>query len=793
MASCRRPLGFASSPASEVYNPPSDIDLDVNREEVLEALRKSFEAGLFLNHRRLVCLALNEPYEYLADILRCYDELNPEDKTLLLVSESRREGFLSSIERSGRYMVSPLEFRDIDEALGGTYDVLLLDLAERFSANDLGKLVEVVRGGGLVLLTTPPLKEFYSFITGFHERLVRTPYTIKDLRRNFEKRFLRKLTSHKAIWVLDEDKGLMGSEYIPARVDRSAVRYVRCDIPDAIVGMAATQDQVDVLVSFSNLLKDSWSRRRVFLVMANRGRGKSAVLGLMLASLTVRREFRRFDRIYVTAPTINNVLTLFEFLRKGLEALGQRFREVEDDSLSLTVRGLTIQYIKPFELMTKSVDVVFVDEAAGIPLEVLYAIVDKAKFSVFASTIHGYEGAGRGFYLRFRSRLRGDPSIRLVEMNMKKPIRYSDGDPVESWLYDVLMLNAEPAPLSFKPEELPGISLEYKKLDIERLFQDDKLLSDFVGIYVTAHYRNEPDDLIILGDSPGHYARALTTEDGVILVALHVAEEGSLPDEEIKLIAEGYAPPGNLIPSVAVKYYTPFSEFAKLRGFRIVRIATHPSLFRRGLGSKALKMLEEEASELGLDWVGAGFGASYEVLSFWVKNGYIPVHLSPVRNPSSGEYSTVVLKPLTEKASKLIKEMNWEFRLRLVNSLQDPYYHMPARVCRLLLTPYPSDYKLKPRLTESQLVRLKGYAERGLLYESCRDAFSELVKAHFLSSGQGRLGLDKASEELLAAKCLQGKPWMTVGNELGMTSMEVKQACRGLAYKLLKYYVNIEQ
>lgn len=761
----------------------------MDKESILRTLRRSFEAGLFLNHRRLICLALNEPYEYLADILRCYNELNPKNKTLLLVSESRREKFLASIGDSGRYVVSTLGFGEVDEALGGTYDILLLDLAERFSANDLGKLVEVVKGGGIILLITPPLREFDSFVTSFHEKLVRTPYTIKDLRRNFEKRFLRKLSSHKAVWVLDEDKGLIGSEYVPAKLNKVAIEYVKCGLPDAIVHMAATQDQVDVLAKFSELLREPWNRRKVFIVMANRGRGKSAVLGLMLASLTVRRDFRRFEKIYVTAPTVSNALTLFEFLKKGLDALGKKFKEADGELWSLTVGGLTIQYIKPFELVTKNVDVAFVDEAAGIPLEVLYAIVDKAKFSVFASTVHGYEGAGRGFYLRFRSRLKEDPSIRLVETDMKKPIRYSEGDPVESWLYDVLMLNAEPASIPFKPEELPSISLKYEKLNTEKLFEDDKLLSNFIGVYVTAHYRNEPDDLLILGDSPGHYARALMTEDGIILVALHVADEGSLPDEEIKLIAEGSAPPGNLIPSVVVKYYTPLSEFAKLKGFRIVRIATHPNMFRRGLGSKALKMLEEEASGLGFDWVGAGFGASYGVLSFWIKNGYIPVHLSPVRNPSSGEYSTVVLKPLTDNASKLIREMNLEFRLRLVNSLQDPYYHLPAKVCRLLLTPYPSDEKFRPRLTESQFTRLKGYAERGLLYESCRDALSELVKAHFLSSGRGKLELDEVSEELLAAKCLQGKPWMTVGSELGMSGIEVKKVCRGLAYKLIEHYI----
>jgi len=90
---------------------------------------------------------------------------------------------------------------------------------------------------------------------------------------------------------------------------------------------------------------------------AGRGRGKSAALGIALASSIVYG----FSNIFVTAPSPENLQTVFEFLFKGLDALN--YREHQDyDILQSTnpefnhavVRvnvfrdhRQTIQYIQP--------------------------------------------------------------------------------------------------------------------------------------------------------------------------------------------------------------------------------------------------------------------------------------------------------------------------------------------------------------------------------------------------------------------------------------------------------------
>lgn len=73
-----------------------------------------------------------------------------------------------------------------------------------------------------------------------------------------------------------------------------------------------------------------------------------------------------------------------------------------------------------------------------------------------------------------------------------------------------------------------------------------------------------------------------------------------------------------------------------------------------------------EAKAKGYDWIGSSFEATDELLRFWIKNGFIPVHLSPTRNPTSREYSAIVIKPLTEKAKSLIELIAEDFKARFI-------------------------------------------------------------------------------------------------------------------------------
>lgn len=191
---------------------------------------------------------------------------------------------------------------------------------------------------------------------------------------------------------------------------------------------------------------------------------------------------------------------------------------------------------------------------------------------------------------------------------MSKPLRYAEGDPVEMWLYDALLLNPEP----IRTGSLD--SVEFLTLDKEKLFTDDNQLAQVYGILVIAHYRNNPDDLMIMGDGPHHILKGIRTEGGFISVT-QISEEGNLPDSMIDLALKGGTFDGDLIPDRLLKHAR-IREIGKLKGWRIVRIATLPELQDKGFGSQLLRMVIEDAETQGIDWVGSSFMGDRRCSSF---------------------------------------------------------------------------------------------------------------------------------------------------------------------------------
>lgn len=81
----------------------------------------------------------------------------------------------------------------------------------------------------------------------------------------------------------------------------------------ALLQTSKTLDQAKVIMSLVEVLTDKANKITVALNAA-RGRGKSAAIGLGIAAAIKLG----FSSIFVTAPSPNNLKTLFEFVVKGL-------------------------------------------------------------------------------------------------------------------------------------------------------------------------------------------------------------------------------------------------------------------------------------------------------------------------------------------------------------------------------------------------------------------------------------------------------------------------------------------
>ncbi len=717
--------------------------------KVLSALRRAVP----LRHRRMVVIAGEgrEPAEVAAELFERASDILSMEKILYVAEfpkdkKDDEERFSTFKERTS-LEVKRVPYATSKRVLGKTFDGLVLDAFNNFPARDIGITVETVRGPGLIAVLVPPLDEWVERKLFFHGQYVVTPpYTVEDCGNIYQRRIVKKWMEHPGVYVLEGRKVVHGKE---PRLKKKKEKKIEVPkeriLPEEIYRMARTQDQVDII----HALEGSIRKGHAHVVLADRGRGKSAALGLFLAGLAYVSSKNRL-KVVVTAPSEHNVEELFRFLKEGLRELGVKVK-----GKRIEVGKVTILYKEPLDVPKERGDLLVVDEAAGIYLSLLKEYLDRFSSFIFSTTSHGYEGTGRLFQYRFLPLLQEKLKVHIHHMT--EPIRYGEGDPVEKWLYDVFLLDAEPAKVN-KGEKtrVRKKDLVFTHEDRERLFlEDEKTLREYIGIYVFAHYRNNPRDIAILADAPNQNAFTVKTPSGKVVGSLQVAEEGGLGEEHIYRMLEGEIVFGNIIPDIFLKYYE-FRDFARVKGLRVVRIATHPELQGLGVGSFALGELERYAKENGYAWTGAGFGASRKVVRFWKKNGYIMVHVSPKRNQESGEYSTIFVKPLTSKVEKFVRVANFSAKSRLVEELNNYYYYMEPEVALELLTSGPPR-RFSLNLSEGEARRFSRYVEGTLFYDAVSDVATKVVRWYFLS-GEGP-ELPDTDKMYLIEKVLKKKTW----------------------------------
>jgi tRNA(Met) cytidine acetyltransferase len=260
---------------------------------------------------------------------------------------------------------------------------------------------------------------------------------------------------------------------------------------------------------------------------------------------------------------------------------------------------------------------------------------------------------------------------------------------------------------------------------------------------------------------------------------------------------EGGRVRGNMLPDVLTSQLRD-EEAGVPVGRRVMRIATHHAVRSRGLGSRLLGEIRAEF-EGELDWLGVGYGATPELLDFWRANGYRTVQLSTTRNDTSGEYSALMLDPLTEAGAALHdRHADW-FASRVSSMLADPLRDADPDVVRALLRSVDASVELDLSAWDWRAVAASAYGPG--LYDAAPRPFRRIALRYFVDSGSGddeqELGDDEresgdeesalsAREEgLLVRKVLQGRPWPEVADELGFHSAGQCMRALGDAYEPL--------
>jgi len=782
---------------------------------LLKKFNDSVLKAIDANHRRMIvlcgedveyaaCSIARTILSYLRNIKKHKRELLPLKILYMLHRDFPKERVKSEIvarilkEETKDVKLTIADYSETEEYLGTTFDILIMDLTDDLKPNDLGRLIGIVRGGGIIILNPPEWSTWENKLTLFQKELATPQHPEEEVRNIFIRWVKRKLMEHNGIFIYDlvRKRTLKTSKDVKVRKkEKKEIKIPEKTVfPRKLYELALTQDQVNVVKILEEFIeRPRGERKKILVLTADRGRGKSCALGIGVAGLI--HELRRVKhrvRVLVTAPSLINVQSFMNLAIKSLETLGLKPRPIMKRGRVLEIQGerYSIEYWEPVDVVNMKADIVVVDEAAGLQVPMLHRIWDRHKRILFSSTIHGYEGAGRGFSIRFLKAIKEDKRAEIIEYEMEEPIRYSEDDPIERWQFDTLLLDAEPAELTREDHEaIAKGEFVYVKPDLEKWFskEGEKELKQFFGIYVLAHYRNQPDDLGMMADAPHHTIRALKLKTGKIVCSVQLAEEGPIPEDMVDNLLLGGRIPGNIIPDRFLKHIR-IREFAKTVGWRIVRIATHPQVMSRGIGSEMLKRLIEEAKERGYDWVGAGFGVNDRLLKFWIKNGFIPIHISPDRNPVSGEYTVIVVYPLNKETEDMVKIANREFRIKLLNSLHDNYRDLELNVAYQMLKypPEPITPDYKPKLTPIQWDRLRIYSLGPMTYEAACDIIYELAKTYFTSSSKPELS--ELEEKILLMRVLQANSWGTVADELNVRKQVVMTTLKDIAKKFLKYY-----
>ena len=380
----------------------------------------------------------------------------------------------------------------------------------------------------------------------------------------------------------------------------------------------------------------------ILIVTAKRGRGKSALAGLF-----VKQQVAQNQPVILTAPNKSAVNIFNAFA-------GADITFMPPDELSQNLSDAPQQFANHW---------LFVDEAAMIPLDILFRLTKAFKRIVLTTTLHSYEGTGRGFLLKFMAKT--DRTLRHFELFT--PLRWQADDKLEAFIDDLLLCDCEDRLPQPPYDEVLAEQIQISHC--ERIPHDQ--IESIYGLLTLAHYRTSPLDLRRLLDAPQQQFYLARAQDALLGCVWAVMEGGMADNTLICQIRRGERRPrGNLVAQMLC-FQAGLEEACELRSLRISRIAVQPNWQQHELGQRLIAKMKQQQikQQSAVDFLSVSFGYTPELLAFWQKCGFILVHFSESKEASSGCYSVVALCPLSEEGRVFVQRAEKQFQRNLPLSL----------------------------------------------------------------------------------------------------------------------------
>ncbi|MEH6354425.1 MAG: GNAT family N-acetyltransferase [Marinobacter sp.] len=526
--------------------------------------------------------------------------------------------------------------------LGRELDLLVWDGFSGNPPDGLAALAGTLMAGGLWFWLMPPLAQWGTFADPDYARTGLDQAS----KHPFAERLAKLLCDAPDVIRLDMSvsEGKNANATINSKLMgvRDELHRRRSATAFCVNGGPEQNSLVQALVRFG-----LGRRRRPMVITADRGRGKSAALGLAAAELLLQGR----QQVLLTAPSAEQVATVMAHAR---EHLGAQLQSQAATELT-TTGGASLTFLLPQQLLADkpAAEVVMVDEAAAIAAPLLQRILLGWPRVAFATTVHGYEGAGRGFAVRFREQL-DQHTPHWQELTLSQPVRWAASDPLEPLVFRLFMLAAQNQ--SNTPQQTPD---RLPVLEVERwqpALATENDLTEAFGLLVNAHYRTRPADLRQWLDDPAAVSWRARM-NGRTVGLLWAQGEGEFPAPLAQQVSLGLRRLRGHLLAQSLALHAGLPQAAQQRSLRVIRIAVAAPQRLSGIGQRLIAAAQAYAKADGFDYIGSSFGGTPGLLAFWQRQGLQPVRLGFSQEASTGEYPLQAVCGLSAAGERLVQDL----------------------------------------------------------------------------------------------------------------------------------------
>ena len=607
--------------------------------------------------------------------------------------------------------LQPLALDQLRHHLGQETGCAVFCFEQGIDADALGIVSGMIQAGGLLWILLP--SDWLDQPNPANQRCLNYPKTLTNSRNGFN-RLLNQILQQQAIW------------WHQYQAFPSLPRPETTDISPHPTLNRLNTDQQRCLEAIRHLAFGH--PKRPLLIEADRGRGKTALLGEAAAQLLLEGK----QRIIISAARLSHVETAFKHAALILKPYE---KDLAIQPGLVTFDNKTIEFKAPDDLVlnkqNQTFDVLMLDEAAHLPLPLLQQLVTGFPRVVLSTTLHGYEGSGRGFGLKFKPFLT-QTFKHWHHQTLDQPIRWAEGDPLESCINQALLLDAELEPLIVADARLTIDQLDTNHLTTEQL-------KPIFALLVQAHYQTSPADLQQLLSSPD-FLLFVGYRDTQCVGVLWVTKEGGLSP-----LSRQRRVKGHLVPQL-LRQISGQDALLADKSERVMRLAVHPKCQRQGIASQ---LINHWLGHSQADYVSASFGVSLELYYFWRKQGFLSIHLGAKRDKASGSHNLVMI---SARHPDRFQRVLAQFQSQLPHSLMEFICHLPPALELALLAEH--------RPTCHQTFDFSHYLEGSQSYES----LSHQLWQWTLSHADKLVQVNKIQQAVWLDKVLRKQAWSQVAN-----------------------------